>query len=313
MTPKRYLLSILALVLLTFAPASHALAADQPNILIMGDDADEDTVPRHSRIFNRVVDTLQDRMMEEGFSVYNETAVTMDVTDTNRVRRTDAELITVAKAIKTPIDVIVTFQIYASAQDNKYSDIQQLLIRVVGRMVQVNTGKQLGNFEVSMGPEGLNPLPVACNRDCVIENVGDEAKIVANEVGLVLAEKLDALSPIMGAKLRLDVEDDEDAVVAANDECSGLPSAYSIILKQFDPEMTRRMEDILVSLPGYSTHRPIRSETRYQEIWYETCADVARLKRNIEAMADMMPGKHRVTLAGNTFEVENLPGSGSRK
>ena len=57
-----------------------AKAADQPNVLIMGEDADEDTVPRHSRIFNRVSDALRTRMMELGFKVYNETAVTMNIT-----------------------------------------------------------------------------------------------------------------------------------------------------------------------------------------------------------------------------------------
>ncbi len=34
----------------------EARAVDKPNILIMGDDADADSVPRHSRIFKRVLD-----------------------------------------------------------------------------------------------------------------------------------------------------------------------------------------------------------------------------------------------------------------
>ena len=32
-------------------PLSAAVAGDEPNILIMGEDADQDTVPRHSRVF----------------------------------------------------------------------------------------------------------------------------------------------------------------------------------------------------------------------------------------------------------------------
>ena len=32
--------------------------------------------------------------------------------------------------------MIAAFQIYASAQDNAYSDIKQLRIRIVGRMLQ---------------------------------------------------------------------------------------------------------------------------------------------------------------------------------
>ena len=148
------------------------------------------------RIFNRVSDALQNRMLELGFKVYNETATTMDITNPGRVRRTDAELISVAQNITSaPIDVIAVFQIYASAQQNAYSDIMQLRIRVVGRMLQVQTGRDLGGFEVAVGPRGLRPIPQGCNRDCILEHVGDEAKPIANEVGTVLARKLDELSP----------------------------------------------------------------------------------------------------------------------
>ena len=47
-----------------------------------------------------------------------------------------------------------------------------------------------------MGPRGLKPLPVNCNRDCILESVGDPAEPIAHEVGIVLAGKLDELSPI---------------------------------------------------------------------------------------------------------------------
>ena len=45
--------ALIGLALLTSALVFHhpSRAADQPNVLIMGDDADEDTVPRHSTDF----------------------------------------------------------------------------------------------------------------------------------------------------------------------------------------------------------------------------------------------------------------------
>ena len=83
-----------AIAALSFAPA--AVAQQQPNLLIMGEDADLDSVPRNSRIFNRVLRAIEAEMQAEGFAVYDETAVTMGITDPGRVGRTDAELITVA-------------------------------------------------------------------------------------------------------------------------------------------------------------------------------------------------------------------------
>jgi hypothetical protein len=179
---------------LTPAPAT---AGEQPNLLIMGEDADLDTVPRNSRVFNRVLRALATEMQTMGFAVYDETAVTMSVTNPARVRRADAELLTIAKRVpNVPIDVVVAFQIYASAEQNVYAPgVIDLRIRVSGRMIHVQTGQALGNFEVSYGPGELPPLPPGCNRDCVLEQVGEESQRIAADVGSALAIKLDALSP----------------------------------------------------------------------------------------------------------------------
>ena len=47
-------------------------AAEKPNILIMGEDADKDTVPRKSRVFNRVLDALSNELHNEGFNALKE-------------------------------------------------------------------------------------------------------------------------------------------------------------------------------------------------------------------------------------------------
>ena len=320
--PRAFLTIGAVLLALSGISAHVAEAADQPNVMIMGEDADEDTVPRHSRIFNRVNDALRTRMMELGFKVYNETATTMNITNPGRVRRTDAELISVAQNITAaPIDVISTFQIYASAQDNAYSDIKQMRIRIVGRMLQVQTGRDLGNFEVSVGPRGLKPLPPGCNPDCVLERVGDEAKIIANEVGTVLARKLDELSPSARKSGEVITAPAPVASVAPppvvdltapKGGCSGLGSAYTVVFSGYESDDIRQIEQILVALSGYEHHRPIRTQNRHYEYWYETCSDRARLERNIRSMIDQMPGQNRVALSGNRFEIERIAAVGKR-
>src|SRR5712691_6646156 len=146
----------LVVVFAVLGPRSAAVAGEHPNLLVVSEDADQDTVPRGSRIFNRVLAALTNDMSELGFKVYDETAVGMDITKPGRVRRADAELISIAQRIpQPPIDAIVAYQIYASVQQNAYSDIKELRVRIPGRMIQVQTGKALGNFEVAVGPRGL--------------------------------------------------------------------------------------------------------------------------------------------------------------
>jgi hypothetical protein len=311
-----------AVALTVLGPRHMAQAGEQPNLLVVGEDADQDTVPRGSRIFNRVLAALTSDMQELGFKVYDETAVGMDITNPGRVRRTDAELVSVAQRIpQPPIDAVVAFQIYASVQQNAYSDIKELHIRIAGRMLQVQTGKALGNFEVAVGPRGLRPLPVSCNRDCILEHVGDEAKPIAHEVGIVLARKLDELSP---TKPKSSSELTAPPPVAAAEvpppvaapvsgsACTGLSTAYTIVVRGFDPDDTGQIERMLMSFQGYEHHRPVRAETRFSEYWYETCSDQARLERNLRIMLEQMPGQNRLALNGHRFEIERIPGTGKR-
>lgn len=305
-----------------------AYAGDQATVVVMGEDADEDTIPRHNRIFNRVSDALKARMIEMGFKTFNETAVTMDITNPGRVRRTDAELISVAKSITdTPIDVIIPFQIYASPQGDNYSDIKKLQIRISGRLLQIATGRELGNFEVSIGPKGIRPLPANCNSDCVLERVGDEAKIVANEVGAVLAKKLDELSPVQkksegsspltsspsaAPPKPVLTETKKEPEKSSDTKCAGLSSAYTIVLDGFDSSDIETIEQTMIALQGYEHHRALNSRTKHSEYWYETCSDRARLERNFRTLASQMPGQVRLELTGNKLVFEKVPGAPKR-
>jgi hypothetical protein len=308
----------LMMSMLGLSTHSAALAGEQPNLLIVGEDADHDTVPRGSRIFNRVLAALTGDMQELGFKVYDETAVGMDITNPGRVRRTDAELISVAQRIpKPPIDAIAAFQIYASVQQNAYSDIKELRVRISGRLLQVQTGKALGNFEVAVGPRGLKPLPVKCNRDCILENVGDQAKPIAHEVGIVLARKLDELSPAKPDSASVVTAPAPTATadaspIAKSAPCSGMSTAYTIVVRGFDSEDTGRIERMLMSFKGYEHHRPVTSRTRYAEYWYETCSDEARLERNLRIMTEEFGGQARMAFSAHRFEIERIPGARKR-
>ena len=305
---------VLALSVLAFLFNVNTLqAGEQPNILIMGEDADKDTVPRHSRVFNRVLNALVSELSQKGFKVYDETGVGLNITNPGRVRRTDAELITVARRVQSPpIDVITSFQIYASANKNAYSDIYDLSIRVAGRMMHVQTSKRLGNFEVAMGPQDLSPLPVKCNRDCILENVGKHAKEIAHEVGIILATKLDMISPKRSSagndtttEDTADTADTPDPIIKG-DRCTGLTTAYSMRFQGFQPDEVTIIEEFIRAFKGFDHMRPVRVNARTAEYWYESCSDKARLNRNLRMMLESMEVKVRLAMNGNRFRITKI-------
>lgn len=285
-------------------------AGEQPNVMLMIEDADLDSVPRNSRPADQVLYALVTEMQNMGFRTYDETAVTMGITNPNRVRRTDAELFTIAKRVQdAPIDVIVVFTIYASAQQNPYADIIDLQIRIAGRLLHVQSGRSLGNWEVGYGPGELPPLPTGCNPDCVLEHVGGEARRIASDVGAALAIKLDALSPT-ASQQTLDTAPVVGTTLPVGpglvSECTGLTSAYTLEFRGFSPDELTQIEEYLVVFKGYDHHRPMRMQMTSAEYWYETCSDVARLDRNLRLMVDQLGVQAQVAMVGNRFSIAKI-------
>ena len=273
-------------------PTSAALAGEEPNILIMGEDADKNTVPRNSRVFKRVLDALVNEMNDEGFNVYDETAVTLDDFAQGRARRTDAEIIDIARSVKRPpIDVGVIFSIYASARQLSYTT--KIRTRITGRLLNVRSGKRLGNFEVEL-PQPDN-APVKCSRECILETVGKNARLLGMDLGVVLTKKLDWLAPGQGSAQGKAASDD-----------AGIASAYSLEFTGFTPDDMNAIEEYIVAFRGYEHHRPVSSSLRSAEYWYESKSKAARLNRNQRLMMEHLGYEGRVTFKGSSFQIEKI-------
>jgi hypothetical protein len=313
------LLAFLFAVMPGLMPAAQA--GEQPNILVMGEDDDPDTVPRNHRVFDRVIQALSMELGQMGFKVYDETAVSLDVTRQGRIRRNDAELITIAKRIQQPpLDVVTVFSIYVNVQQNINADIWDIGIRIPGRMLHVQTGRSLDSFEVDYPTGTLPPVPPNClnvarvDQDCLFEYVGGQARRIAQDLGAVLAQKLDYLSPT-GKQDDADGIDPEPSVGGGDNDtginvsgsrCTGLTSAFVISLRGFDTEEVSVVEEYIVAFSGYDHHRPIRTTGRVSEYWYESCSDVARLNRNLRLMLEQMGIEGRLAMNGNRFEIDKI-------
>ena len=283
-----------AMFLLSCAAVPGSVSAlEKPNMLIMGEDADTDTVPRNSRVFNRVLNALSNQLHDNGFNVYDETAVSLSFAAQGRVRRTDAEIIDIARSVaRPPIDVAVIFQIYASAEELSYTT--KVRTRISGRVLHVTSGRRLGNFEVESPQEWV--APVDCPRECILEVVGANAKILAQDLGNVLVRKI---SPLF--------KDSEVSITFSESSSSQLPNPYTLVFANFcDDADVLEIEEYLVAFSGYRHYRPIRALQCNHEYWYESHANSARLLRNIKKMMDHLDIDARVTFSGGVFPAEKI-------
>jgi hypothetical protein len=289
---KRIFTIFLAALTLTSGAiyASPVQAGEQPNIMIIGEDADRDTIPRNSRVFKRVLNALANHLNDQGFDVYDETAITLDDYIQGRAHRTDDEIIDIARSVnRPPIDVAVIFSIYASSSQKKYTT--KIRTRIQGRMLNVRSGQKLGNFEVEL-PRPIN-APQDCNGECLRETVGRNASLLAEDLGSVITEKLVYLT-------------DRGRRLGSSGRDSFLPTAYHLQFSGFNEDDLDGIEEYIVAFNGYINHRPTNTSMRNAEYWYKTDSGSARLNRNLRRMLDHLGVRGRVSFAGNSFKVAKI-------
>jgi hypothetical protein len=280
-----------------------------PNVLIVGEDADKDTLPRFNRNFNRILRAVAERFIRHGFKVYDETALTMDILPQGGVRRELPELLETARyagqKMGSPIDVVVVFQVYPSVRKLQAVRGYKPFVRIAGRMIKVRSGQDLGGYE--FGPDIEFPiLPESCvngdpPNECLHESFGNEARLIADAVGDTLADKLAAyLTPadLAGPAIA-------GPGPAGGPVCDGMNGEnYVIRFRDFDGPELNRVEEAFVSFACYQHHRVLRSQPGLTEYAYETRADQSRLTRNMRMVLDYMNLPGTVSVTGNTVIVE---------
>jgi hypothetical protein len=270
--------------------------AAKSSVLVMGEDWDEDTIPRKTQIFERVIDAVTNQLQQDGFKVINETMATGSAYVQGRVRRTDTELFKLAKAIKTPpIDAVLTFKIYP--QFNADTTTTWMNALVTGRLLNVSTNESLGNFEVTL-PEDVATEP-KCNksRKCALKYMGMHARVLGQELGAALSIKLKRASMTRASS--------NSNTGRANTDAS-LPQAYKLTFDNFDATEFNQVEEYLVAFSGYDTHKVIQSTSRNTVVWYETISDDARLKRNMRKMLDFMGVEGQVNCVNRTCKITKI-------
>ncbi|MGE3914965.1 MAG: hypothetical protein AB7F78_04635 [Hyphomicrobiaceae bacterium] len=290
-------------------------ATDKPltqrlNLLVMTEDADTATIPRYNRIFNQVIAALSEELNTRGYDIVDETAASMDFAQRGRLRRSDAELYEVARTItRTPIDAVVVFQIFASARQSTGTPDLRPEIRIPGRVVNVRNGKLMGAFEVS--GRDLAPLPFKCDRECVLEEFGQHARVLARDMGAAIADKLAALQPSERPALGSGVSPkekvaDTSALHPRSASCNGKSEAYALTFDGFAPREVTLFEEYFTSFSNFCSVRLTRSGPTSAEYWYETSGDATRLNRNLRLACDQMSLSCQLSFSDNTLRIVKI-------
>jgi hypothetical protein len=274
-----------------------AVMAVAPTVLIMGEDWDEDTIPRKSQVFERVIDAVTNQLQQDGFKVIDETMATQDAHVQGRVRRTDSELFKLAKAVQTPpINAVATFKIYPRFRPSNTTTWMNAL--VIGRLLSVSTNESLGTFEVTL-PEDVTTEPNCHkNRQCTLEYMGKHARVLGQELGAALGIKLRRATITSGNTTA--------AVAAVPQKQAALAKAYKLTFDNFKPGEFDQVEEYLVAFSDYDHHKVIQSTSRNFVIWYETTSEDARLKRNLRKMLEFMGVDGQVHCISHTCTVTKI-------
>ncbi|WP_320170254.1 hypothetical protein [Maridesulfovibrio sp.] len=286
---KRTILLLVALFSFFVVP-SISLASDLPRLMIVGEDADTDTIPRNNRVFKRVLNAISNELVNRGFDVKDETALTHMTHVQGRTRRNDAELIQIAK--DAGIDVLVIFSIYPNVKQNQNS--VRATARVEGRLLSVWDGSRLGNFEAE--PQQYQLVPSPYSRNDVLESVGKMSKIIGADVAAVLADRLEGYYPEGGG----------DSSGSGAVGSGGRVKEWVMIFDGFTDDDMLDVEDYITIFTGYDSHRPksnALNTSSHHEMWYNTSIDSAHLKRNITRMLRKMNMKGRVYISGQEVKV----------
>ena len=285
---------VLLMVLAVGCMYNPVCAGDLPRLLVMGEDEDGDTIPRGHRIHKRVMNAFANALIDEGFDVYEERA---QLDDTARRRRRPVEEL-VDNARDVGADVVVLFTIYYNITDKGYA--HKYTSRVEGRLLDVQAGRRLGNFDVKAPRQGR--LPADCNRECLIEKVGEMASTLASDVAQVMKDKL---------AYRVDGPD-------GSGEQGGMAYEYKLIFDKFSSDDMMDFEAYLEMFSGYISHRPdpaAMNTATHHEYIYKSRISASKLNRNLNKALKKLNMYGQVSIAGKTYTVRKvaMPKDRSRK
>jgi hypothetical protein len=285
-------------------PAQAQSQSSIPNVLVMGEDCDQDTVPRNSRVFRQVLQEMQQQLDTGGYRYFDETTVGLGEMVENRTRRCRAELVDVARLVtrEHPIDVVALFSIYASTQQREYASIAR--IRVEGELLDPHSGQGFGTFEM---PADEVMLPLECPRECLLEKLGERSRNLGRDLGHVLVQLLDQRWERGPATAERTSPGDTPSAPMASGDAAGFVRTYDLCFDGFTQDDVVEIEEVLVAFQGYQSHRARETQATRTCFAYESGIAQAKLSRNLVRMLGYLDMEGTSTCQGTACTISKVP------
>ena len=281
--PRSAMIVGIAAALLSIAPTAYA---ERPNILVMPGKIDPDMTPSGHFLLSRIGTVLNDEINSANVAVVDQTAASVELGLPDLKQRSDAELITIARAIShPPLDAIVIYNLHYSAKPGR-SGMRRPELRISSRILDVPLGRFLGMAERT--GQDLPLLPRICDVDCENEHIGEHAQLLARTLGRDLSEKLTTVTR------SLDVE------------CDGISHAFVTTFDGFTSQDISRLEELMRGFKCFEGMQPVSVRLTHAEYSYETRSGAALLNRRLRVMFEDMNLSAQIQLSGNLVRVTNI-------
>ena len=255
------------------------------NLMVMGMDDDPSSIRRNQPAFNSVLNAFSGALQNRGFAVFDETALTLDSHRQGRTRRSDDELIDIARSVRNPpIDVVVLFSVYPIVDRRGHT--VRYSVRVGGRLLDVQSGRRLGNYDYRPG-DWRNIRPGA-SRGEMDDKVLELAVYSAEDVADVVAAKLARQSRPHHR---------------SRDRDSGYVRTYQVVFRGFNAGDAGDFEEYLMDMPGYRGLRTARATAVRYDYSYRSTLNEAALRRNLMDAMDVLGLRGRIYVEGNRITV----------
>ncbi|RED53537.1 hypothetical protein [Aestuariispira insulae] len=255
----------------TAAAQSHSTRLP---VLVMGEDSDPSSVKRSSDIFKRVLAGLKGSMQRYGFRMVDEEFMAVDLGWKSTDRRPKTELIEAAKLANNAAQgnlrsrVMVLFRIHATSKNLSFSN--KVTTRIDGEIYDIASNSFIDSFELA---PAAYAAPADCNSICINEVVGGKAREIAQNLGDILAKKLEYVA-----------YDQPEGM--ANAGSAGTAQAesqmlvpYTVTLNYFDTREALSIIGVMADeFPGYSSHDLLEKGAVTRKYEYVTNAKVSKLE-----------------------------------
>lgn len=279
----RRILFISCLCFLYVTSLTPAFATDLPRLIIVGNDASPNTLPRNSRPFKEVLNNISGSLLNEGFDVKDEIALSLGSKNKIKDPRNEAEILQKAKDLG--IDIAIIFSIYPNKKTTKNS--VRIRPRVEGRLVSVYDGSRLGNFDIKSQTSKPVQKPYSINDEQ--EALADIAAVLGKEVGAVLTDRIAQYVDAEGGRLQ----------------------EWELVIDGYNNYEVMDMEDIFRTFEGYDSHRIKANAQNYSshsEFFYKSSADSAKLKRDFVRMLKKLNLKGSISISGLKVSISKNRG-----